>query len=274
MQRERERVDGAGDHVRPGPGRLERVGERGSAGALAVEADRKPGRLLHAPDELARLVRLEAAARVVHKRARGLDLRQLTRLLDEFVHRALVARAVDESRVELFPRGDDRLARLAEVGDVVERIVQAEDVDPVFRCRGHEAAHEVGTDGAGTDEEAAAQGEAERRRRARLQRPDPLPRTLDAAADGRVEDTAAGHLEQRKAGAVEQLPRSGAAPRSGPAPQAAPARAGEWWCRRAAARAETTECGTRNLSVRSPEVSVEAAPPGGSRPAGRQAREM
>ena len=189
----------------PGPGRLERVRERGPAGALAVEADRKPGRLLDASDELARLVRLEPAARVVHERARRLDLRQLARLLDELVHRALVAGAVDEAGMELLARGDDRLARLAEVRDVVERIVQAEDVDPVLRRGGDEAAHEVGADGARADEEAAAQRQAERRRRPRLQRPDPLPRALDAAADGRVEDAAAGDLEQREAGAVEHL---------------------------------------------------------------------
>ena len=205
MQRERERVDGAGDHVGAGPGGLERVRERGPAGALAVEADGQAGGFVHAADELARLVRLEPAARIVHERPRRLDLRQLLRLLDELVHRALVARAVDEARVELLAGGDDRLARLAEVGDVVERIVQAEDVDPVLGRRGDEAAHEVGTDGARADEEAAAQRQAERRRRPRLQRADPLPRALDAAADGRVEDAAAGDLEEREAGAVEHL---------------------------------------------------------------------
>ena len=205
VQRERERVDGARDHVRAGPGGLERVRERGAAGALAVEADGKAARLLDAADELARLVRLEPAARVVHERPRRLDLRQLLRLLDELVHRALVARAVDEAGMELLARGDDRLARLPQVRDVVERIVQAEDVDPVLRRRGDEAADEVGADGACADEEAAAQRQAERRRRPRLQRANPLPRALDAAADGRVEDTAAGDLEQREAGAVEHL---------------------------------------------------------------------
>ena len=75
VERERERVDGAGDQVGAGAGRLERVRERGAAGALAVEADRQAGRLLDAPDELGGLVRLEPAARVVHERARRLDLR-------------------------------------------------------------------------------------------------------------------------------------------------------------------------------------------------------
>ena len=205
VERERERIDGAGDHVRAGARGLERVGERGSAGALAVEADREPRRLLDAADELAGLVRLEPAARIVHERARRLDLRQLPRLLDELVDRALVARAVDEAGVELLARGDDRLAGLAQVGDVVERVVQPEDVDPVLGRGGDEAADEVGADGPRADEEAAAQRQPERRRRPRLQRPDPLPRALDAAPDGGVEDAAARDLEQREAGTVERL---------------------------------------------------------------------
>ena len=205
VERERERVDGARDQVGPGAGGLERVRERGAAGALAVEADRQPGRLFDAPDELGSLVRLEAAARVVHERARRLDVGQLLRLLDELVHRALVARAVDEPRVELLAGRDDRVTRLAEVGDVVERVVETEDVDAVLGRGGDEAAHEVGADGPRADEEAAAQRQAERRRRARLQRADALPRALDAAPDGRVEDAAAGDLEQREAGAVEHL---------------------------------------------------------------------
>ena len=150
-------------------------------------------------------MRLEPAARVVHERARRLDLGQLARLLDELVHRALVAGAVDEAGMELLARGDDRLARLAEVRDVVERIVEAEDVDAVLGGGGDEAAHEVGADGPRADQEAAAQRQAERRRRARLQRPDPLPGALDAAPDRGVEDAAARDLEQREAGAVEHL---------------------------------------------------------------------
>ena len=39
----------------------------------------------------------------------------------------------------------------------------------------------------------------------RLERADALPRALDAAADGAVEDAAAGDLEVREAGAVEDL---------------------------------------------------------------------
>ena len=70
-------------------------------------------------------------------------LRQLPRLLDERVHRARVARAVDEPGVELLAGVDDRLAGLAQVRDVVERVVQAEDVDPVLGRGGDEAADEV-----------------------------------------------------------------------------------------------------------------------------------
>ncbi len=60
-------------------------------------------------------------------------------------------------------------------------------------------------DGPRADEEPAAERDAERRRRARVERADPLPRALDAAPDGRVEDAAARDLEAREAGAVEDL---------------------------------------------------------------------
>ena len=60
-------------------------------------------------------------------------------------------------------------------------------------------------DGPRADEEAAAEREPERRLRARLQRPDPLPRALHPALDGGVEHPAARDLEVREAGAVEDL---------------------------------------------------------------------
>src|SRR5205807_10193889 len=64
--------------------------------------------------------------------------------------------------------------------------------------RGDEATGEVGVDGARADEEAAAEREAERRLDARLEGPDPFPRALDTALDGRVEATAARDLEIRE----------------------------------------------------------------------------
>src|SRR5207244_8355251 len=64
---------------------------------------------------------------------------------------------------------------------------------------------EVGVDGPGADEEAAAQREPERRLDARLESPDPLPGALDAPPDARVEATAARDLEVREAGPVEDL---------------------------------------------------------------------
>ena len=83
--------------------------------------------------------------------------------------------------------------------------MEPEDVDPVLGRRGHEAAHEVAVDRPRADEEAAAQREPERRLRARLERADPLPRALDAAPHGAVEDAAARDLEVGVAGAVEDL---------------------------------------------------------------------
>ena len=205
MQRQRERVERARDQVRSGARRLERVGEPRAGGSLAVEADVQARSLGHAADELPRLVRLEAAGRVVDQRARRAELAELPRLLDEHLHLAVVARAVNEAGVELLACGDDRLARLTQVRDVVQRVVEPEDVDAVLGRRGDEAPHEVRADGARADEKAAAQREAERRRRPSLQRPDPLPRALDAAPDGRVEDPAAGDLEAGEACRVEHL---------------------------------------------------------------------
>ena len=121
VQRERERVERARDQVGAGARGLERVGEPGAGRSLAVEADGQAGRLGDAADELARLVRLEAAGRVVDQRSRGAELAELARLLDEHVHLAAVARAVDEAGVELLARADDRLAGLAQVRDVVQR---------------------------------------------------------------------------------------------------------------------------------------------------------
>ena len=116
--------------------------------------------------------------------------------------------AVDEAGVELAVGRGDRLARLAQVLDVVQRVVQAEDVDAALGRAGDEPAREVAADGVRADEEAAAKRHAERRLRPRLERADPLPRALDAAPDGAVEDAAAGNLEVREPGPVEELGES------------------------------------------------------------------
>ena len=105
--------------------------------------------------------------------------------------------------------------------DVVQRVVEPEDVDAALGGGRDEAADEVAADGPRADEEAAAQRQRERRLRPRLQRADPLPRALDAAPDGGVEDAAARDLEVREAGAVEdlgepeQIARSASRPASG-----------------------------------------------------------
>ena len=107
---------------------------------------------------------------------------------------------------------------------------------PLSAARRDEAAREVDADRARADEEATAQRHPERRLRARLERADPLPRALDAAPDGRVEDAAARDLEVREAGAVEDLGEPQELARSACARRAAPGRAGGSSCRRAQAR--------------------------------------
>ncbi len=205
MERERERVDGRRDDVRADARRDERVRERRSSGRLDVEPDRKAARLLQALDELLRDVREERAGRVVDEHARGAEVAESPRLLDERVGLAGAPRAVDEPDVELAARADDRLAGLAQVRDVVQRVVQPEDLDPVLGRARDEPAHDVGRDRLRADEEPPAERDPERRRRARVDRADPLPRALDPAPDGSVEDTAARDLEAAEAGAVEDL---------------------------------------------------------------------
>jgi hypothetical protein len=99
----------------------------------------------------------------------------------------------------------DRGPRLAQVRDVVERVVETEDVDPVLRGARDEAADNVSADGPRPDEESAAKRDSERRGDASFDRTDPLPRALDATTYRRIEHSSAGDLETREPGAVEDL---------------------------------------------------------------------
>ena len=165
----------------------------------------QPARVGERADELLRGVRLQRAGRIVEEDAHRAELGQHPRALDERLDLAGAAGAVDETRLEVALGGDDRLCGLAEVRHVVERIVEAEDVDPVLGRGRDEATCEVGVDRPRADEEAAAQREAERRLDPRLERADPLPRALHPALDGRLEVAAARDLEVREPGAVEDL---------------------------------------------------------------------
>ena len=202
VHRQRDRVDGRRDHVRAGARCFEGRSERVAAGALGVEPDRQPRDLAQLGDELARAVRLQDRGRVVQQQARGTELRQALRRVDE---RFVAAAAVEDARLELLARLDDRLGRLAQVVDVVQRVVQTEDVDAALGGARDEATGEIAADGARADEEPAAEGERQRRLRPALQRADALPRALDAAAHGAVEHAAAGDLEVGEPGLVEDL---------------------------------------------------------------------
>jgi hypothetical protein len=141
----------------------------------------------------------------VDQRAVGPELRQLLRLLDELGCLARATGAVDEPRLELAACRRDRLSGLPQVGDVVQGIVEAEDVDAVLGGRCDEPAHHVRIHRPRADEEPPAQRESERRLHPALERANPLPRALQATFDRAVEDPAAGHLEVREPGAVEDL---------------------------------------------------------------------
>ena len=205
MERERERVDRARNDLRARTRSGEGGGERAAARALHVDADGQSACISEGVDEVGCLVRLERAGRVVQQDPHGAELGQRLRALDEDVSVTGRSGAVHETGLEVAIGGRDGLGGLAQVGHVVEWVVEAEDVDAVLRRRGDEAAREVGVDWSRADQEPAPEGEAERRLRAGLQRTDALPRALDSALDGRVEAPAARDLQVGEARFVEDL---------------------------------------------------------------------
>ena len=88
-------------------------------------------------------MRFERAGGVVDENAGSAELGQPPGLRDERVGLAGGPRAVDEARLELALRSGDRITRLAQVGDVVERVVEPEDVDAAVSGRGDEPLDEV-----------------------------------------------------------------------------------------------------------------------------------
>ena len=138
---------------------------------------------------------LQGAGRIVQEHAHRAEIRQLCGLLHEGIGLAGPARAVDEAGLELAAGPRDRVRRLPQVRDVVERVVQAEDVDAVLGGTGDESPDEVVVDRARADEEAPPEREAQGRLHVRPESADPLPRALHAAPDRAVETPAARDLE-------------------------------------------------------------------------------
>jgi hypothetical protein len=194
MQRQRDWVHSARDQLRSGSGGFEGRGQRVAAGSLAVDAYREAARLAEADYELPRAMGLEGAGRIVEKHTRRAEVPQLAGLLHQRVVLARSARAVHEPGLELAAGRGHGVRRLSKIRDVVQRIVEAEHVDAVLGGGRDETPDEVVVHRARAHEEPATQRQAERRLYVRLQRPDPLPRAFDAAADGAVEAAAAGDL--------------------------------------------------------------------------------
>ena len=205
VERQRERVDGRRDEVGARVDGRECGCEADASGPLHVEADGKPARLLDPGDELLRLVREERAGRVVHDDPRRAEVGQLARLLDERVGLVGASRAVDEPAWNAPPALVIAAPASRRFETSFSGSWRRKTSMPFSAAHDDEAADDVAADRARADEEAAAQRDPERRRHAGLDRADPLPRALDAAAHRRVEDAAARDLEAREAGSVEDL---------------------------------------------------------------------
>ena len=98
-------------------------------------------------------MRLQHRRRVVQEQARSSQLGEALRRFDE---RLMAAAAVEEPRLELGAGRDNRLSGLLQILDVIERVVQAKDVDAALSCARNEPPGEVTSDRPRADEEAAA----------------------------------------------------------------------------------------------------------------------
>src|SRR6188508_2441632 len=205
MEGERDRIEGTGDHGRARARRLERGRQRGAARALAVQPDRQVARLTEPLDELPRLRRIERPRWIVDEDARGPELAEAVGALEENVRLTAQARAVHQAHRELLAGRANRLRGLLQVGQVVQRVVDPEDVDAACGGTRDEPRDEVARERARPDEQPAPQGHPERRLAACTDSADPLPRALHATADGRVEAASARHLEVRETGVVEDV---------------------------------------------------------------------
>ena len=146
---------------------------------------------------------VEGAGRVVEHDPLGTQLAQPAGGLDEVC--ATVRRArVHEPGIERGARIAHRCGRNLQIVDVVERVVQAHDVDARLDGAQDEAAHEIVIRRPRADQEAPAQGHHQRGvAHPHLECPDALPGALDARIHGRGEHAAASHLEARVADLVE-----------------------------------------------------------------------
>ena len=143
VEGQRDRVDRAGNEVCSYSRGLERRRETAPGRALAIEAHRKAAAFGERCDQLVGPMRLERARGVVQEHSGRSEFGQFLRLLDERLRLSASAGAVDEARVELAVGGHDRLARLTEVLDIVQRILEPEDVDPALGRARDESAREV-----------------------------------------------------------------------------------------------------------------------------------
>ena len=127
-----------------------------------MEADRKTARLPQALDELPSLGRIERARGIMEKDARGAQLLETLRPLEQHLGFAGETRAVHEPYGKLFFRRSNRLGSLPKVRKVVQRIVEPEDVDAAGGRAPDETTDKIPRKRSRTDEEAATQRNSQR----------------------------------------------------------------------------------------------------------------
>ena len=158
---ERDRIDGAGEPIGSGASRLEVAASAFPAAPWQYMPTGSP--LASASAETSSCARGAVSAPDGSWRSTrdGAEIRQLLRLLDELLGTRRCTGAVDEAGIELPTGGRDRLAGLAQVRDVVQRVVQTEDLDAVL---GRAGARSGGT-------KSPATGREPTRKRPRSARP-------------------------------------------------------------------------------------------------------
>jgi hypothetical protein len=165
--------------------------------------DRKTDLVNERLDHLLRAIGRQHARHVLDADRVRAELLELLRVLDEAVERVHRTDRVGDGALEVAPALLDGVRGGLDVADVVERIEDTEDVDPVALRGMHEARDDLIAVVAVADQVLSAQQHLQRRLRAvALDGAEPLPRVLVEEAQRGIERGTAPDLERPVAHAV------------------------------------------------------------------------